>query len=191
MTDISKHPLLQQAYDVIQAIEVCGASVYLTDAVTKASALLAALDKFVSTPVGGESQIKVNRENINSATQLIHALSGVAGLPQDAEARMAVSGMVRRVTNLIGTLLPEDTSVALSLAPGKLLPPEGTTAVITRGNACSLQQYLEKNYANGIIDFSVRCTHIVEGDAYFYIHPATVSGETLQFAVRGNIARNQ
>lgn len=191
MTDISKHPLLQQAYDVIQAIEVCGASVYLTDAVTKASALLAALDKFVSTPVGGESQVKVNRENINSATQLIHALSGVAGLPQDAEARMAVSGMVRRVTNLIGTLLPEDTSVALSLAPGKLLPPEGTTAVLHVGAACSLQQYLEKNKVNGIIDFTVRCTHIVEGDAYFYIHPATASGETLQFAVRGNIVRNK
>lgn len=47
MTDISRHPLLQQAYDVCLAIEECGASVELTNAVTKASALLATLDKFI------------------------------------------------------------------------------------------------------------------------------------------------
>lgn len=187
MTDISKHPLLQQAYDVIQSIEACNASVDLTNAVTKASALLVALDKFLSTPAGGESPVKVNLENINGAAQLIHSISGVAGLADDAQAKLAVSGLVVRVTKLIDVLLgtvPKDGQIYAS-------PQSGTTAVVHRGVACSLQQYFEKNYANGIIDFKLRCSHIVENDAYFYIHPATTSGETLQFAVRGNILRNQ
>lgn len=61
MTDISRHPLLQQAIEVCWAIEKCGASVELTNAVTKASALLAALDKFIpiemSKSTEGEIQI--------------------------------------------------------------------------------------------------------------------------------------
>jgi hypothetical protein len=44
MTDISSHPLLQQAYDVCQAIEKCGASKQLTDAVCLASDLMRAID---------------------------------------------------------------------------------------------------------------------------------------------------
>lgn len=38
--DISKHPIIKQAYEVCQAIEKCGASLEITDAVTKASALM-------------------------------------------------------------------------------------------------------------------------------------------------------
>lgn len=45
MTDISSHPLLQQAYDVCRAIEKCGASVQLTAAVGQASDLMHAIDK--------------------------------------------------------------------------------------------------------------------------------------------------
>jgi len=44
MTDISSHPLLQQAYDLCQAIEECGASVQLTQAVGRASELLRSID---------------------------------------------------------------------------------------------------------------------------------------------------
>lgn len=44
MTDISKHPLLRQAHEVCIAIEQCGASPQLTDAVIKASNLLKSLD---------------------------------------------------------------------------------------------------------------------------------------------------
>ncbi|MGC6389707.1 hypothetical protein ACMV8I_18880 [Ewingella sp. S1.OA.A_B6] len=47
MVNLSNNPLLQQAYDVIQAIEKCGASIELTAAVTKASALLTAIDEFI------------------------------------------------------------------------------------------------------------------------------------------------
>lgn len=49
MVDISRHKLIHQAYDVCQAIEMCGASVELTNAVTKASALMLDLDKFIPT----------------------------------------------------------------------------------------------------------------------------------------------
>lgn len=55
MTNITRHPLLQQAYDVCQAIEQCGASVQLTHAVTKASALLAELDKRIPDNAAGMS----------------------------------------------------------------------------------------------------------------------------------------
>ncbi|WP_223535681.1 DUF2829 domain-containing protein [Pseudomonas sp. GL-B-16] len=52
MTNITRNPLLQQAYEVCQAIEQCGASVELTNAVTKASALLGGLDKLIpETPI--------------------------------------------------------------------------------------------------------------------------------------------
>jgi hypothetical protein len=43
--DIGKHPLLKQCYELCLAIEVCGASPELTDAVTKASALMLEIEK--------------------------------------------------------------------------------------------------------------------------------------------------
>ncbi|UZD96259.1 DUF2829 domain-containing protein [Pseudomonas corrugata] len=55
MTNITRHPLLQQAYDVCQAIEQCGASVPLTHVVTKASTLLADLDRFIPELPSGPS----------------------------------------------------------------------------------------------------------------------------------------
>lgn len=55
MTNITRHPLLQQAYDVCHAIEQCGASTQLTHAVTKASALLAELDKRIPDSSTGMS----------------------------------------------------------------------------------------------------------------------------------------
>lgn len=63
MVDISRHPILQQASDVCYAIEKCGASVELTNAVTKASDLVRAIDKFMDEhgiavkkdPVGGHA----------------------------------------------------------------------------------------------------------------------------------------
>lgn len=47
MTQIDRNPLIMQAYEVCIAIEYCGASPELTAAVTKASALMMALDKFI------------------------------------------------------------------------------------------------------------------------------------------------
>lgn len=44
MVDISRHPILEQAVEVCYAIEKCGASVELTNAVTKASALVQSIN---------------------------------------------------------------------------------------------------------------------------------------------------
>lgn len=55
MTNISRHPLLKQAYEVCLAIEECGASVPLTNAVTKASALLRDIDKALPENTAGMS----------------------------------------------------------------------------------------------------------------------------------------
>lgn len=46
--DLSSHPILQQAFDVIQAIEKCGASVELTNAVTKAGELMGAINELLA-----------------------------------------------------------------------------------------------------------------------------------------------
>ncbi len=45
--DIGKHPILMQAHEVCLAIEKCGASTELTEAVTKASDLMCDIEKFV------------------------------------------------------------------------------------------------------------------------------------------------
>ncbi len=45
--NIDKHPILRQGYDVIQAIEECGASTQLTNAVIKASNFLDAVEELV------------------------------------------------------------------------------------------------------------------------------------------------
>ena len=47
MTDISRHPILRDCYEVCLAIERCGASEELTEATIKASALMAALETIV------------------------------------------------------------------------------------------------------------------------------------------------
>lgn len=45
--NLDKHPILMQGYKVIQAIEECGASEELTNAVIKASEFLDAVEKLV------------------------------------------------------------------------------------------------------------------------------------------------
>lgn len=55
----------------------------------------------------------------------------------------------------------------------------------------TLEAYFVRAAALGVIDFTVRCTHHQEGEgAHFYIHPANISGETLQFVVAENTLRN-
>ena len=63
MVDIARHQILQQAVEVCYAIEKCGASPELTDAVTLASALVQSIDKLLDEhniaikkdPSGGHS----------------------------------------------------------------------------------------------------------------------------------------
>jgi len=49
VTDISRHPIITQCYELALAIEECGASEQLTNATTKCSELLRALNKYVPT----------------------------------------------------------------------------------------------------------------------------------------------
>jgi hypothetical protein len=45
--NINRHPLIRQSYDLIQAIEECGASEKLTAAVNMAVDLMTAIDDFL------------------------------------------------------------------------------------------------------------------------------------------------
>lgn len=47
MVNLLRHPLIKQAYDVMQAIEVCEASENLTKAVILAGELMNNIDKFL------------------------------------------------------------------------------------------------------------------------------------------------
>lgn len=49
MVDISRHPILKQSVEVCYAIEKCGASPELTDAVTLASALVRSIDELLDS----------------------------------------------------------------------------------------------------------------------------------------------
>ncbi|WP_060538576.1 crAss001_48 related protein [Pseudomonas sp. NBRC 111125] len=92
MTNITRHPLIQQAYDVCQAIEACGASVELTNAVTKASNLMRAIDDFIPVlPAGTESlpphqqRVVAECEQLADRIQKLEAFLSTpiyAGLPE-------------------------------------------------------------------------------------------------------------
>jgi hypothetical protein len=45
--DISRHPILKEAYDLCEAIEDCGASEKLTEASIKAGKLMESIDKLL------------------------------------------------------------------------------------------------------------------------------------------------
>ena len=50
----------------------------------------------------------------------------------------------------------------------------------------TLQQYLENNCKRGVIDHAIRAEIGEDGNPRFYIHPANVSGVTLDFVVTQN-----
>lgn len=49
MITLSAHPLYKQAYDVIQAIEKCGASAERTNAVTEAGKLMESVKELIKS----------------------------------------------------------------------------------------------------------------------------------------------
>lgn len=94
MTDISRHPLLKQAYDVCQAIEQCGASVQLTHAVGKASALLGAIDKYLIDERGIAVLAAIQGEAASFALDpLEQAIESTARVMRDEHEHMAQTGM--------------------------------------------------------------------------------------------------
>ena len=50
----------------------------------------------------------------------------------------------------------------------------------------TLSQYLEDNIKECVIDHTIRARKDDYGNIVFYIHPANVSGDTLDFIVDGN-----
>ena len=64
--DIGKHPLLKQCYELCLAIECCGASLELTDAVTKASALMVEIEKLTDAVEYTRKFLSVHHWNDNS-----------------------------------------------------------------------------------------------------------------------------
>lgn len=72
MTDISRHPVLKQAYDVCQAIEKCGASPELTAAVTKASDLLQTLGVIYDTTEAQVHAVSMTEYGLRDLQTVIH-----------------------------------------------------------------------------------------------------------------------
>lgn len=51
----------------------------------------------------------------------------------------------------------------------------------------TLESYLRENHERGVIDHRVRADVDLLGRVTFYIHPDSVDGDTLDFAVEGHI----
>jgi hypothetical protein len=64
MTQIGKYPLVDKAYNVCLAIEECGASEKLTEAVTLASELMRDLESFC------ENQAGINKREANKKKEI-------------------------------------------------------------------------------------------------------------------------
>ena len=50
----------------------------------------------------------------------------------------------------------------------------------------TLEQYLADDISRGVIDHHLRASRDANGKVTFYIHPAGVDGDTIDFVVRGN-----
>ena len=59
---LDKHPVLMEGYEVMQAIEMCGASVELTKAVTMAGKLMENVEKLVDKLAEYKSDISLEQD---------------------------------------------------------------------------------------------------------------------------------
>jgi hypothetical protein len=50
----------------------------------------------------------------------------------------------------------------------------------------TLETYLRENYEKGVIDHAIRARVDHRGNVRFYIHPHSVTGDTLDFEVSSN-----
>ena len=91
MPDLSKHPILRQISDLIQAIEVCGASPALTDAVIKACALYEPAEALVDAKI---ATLEAREVVVPAGTPL--QVIDDAGIEQ--QVRAAGSDVAPRVT---------------------------------------------------------------------------------------------
>lgn len=104
MTDISRHVLLKQAFEVIQEIEKCGASPQLTSAVTKASDLLRTLDDFI--PVSSEAKPQ-DGSTVKGYRTLSHG--EVGKMNQFKELSRQFIALIREHGNDLNQLPPDES----------------------------------------------------------------------------------
>jgi hypothetical protein len=149
--------------------------------------------------------MSINETNVNQAVSMAHAVAGLAQnvglLSSSAVTKLSVEGLISRLSAVATGLL----AVPITAATADVSPipaPIGDEVIVNIETApgltvekledlSTLEAYFVRAAASGVIDFTVRCTHHQEGEgAHFYIHPANISGETLQFVVAENTLRN-
>lgn len=111
---------------------------------------------------------------------IIIGFGDTAHIRGNGEVEVSVSGDLTYVGNLLadGGLNPiRAADHAIVKTPLRMAQEE---------TGPNLQAYFENNMAMGVIDFSLRATRLQNGVVGFYLHPASVSGETAQFIVEGN-----
>lgn len=143
---------------------------------------------------------KANTEALLNAAHIGHAVAALLSSSLDHHNNAAHSART-----LAGKLA--DQAIALA-APAVTLGKNGGLAAYTGhasdcstnnsgvpellgdcdcGAGMTLQRYFEDNFAQGVIDFSLRSCRLAGGEVGFYMHPASVSGHTPQFTVKGNV----
>lgn len=86
--DISENPLLQRCYELCRAIEACGASPELTDAVAKASDLMRDVKALLEENARLRSNLRITHGALRQASSCLREL-----LPNDYDAKFTV-GMI-------------------------------------------------------------------------------------------------
>lgn len=94
MTDISRHPLLRQAYELSLAIErIPIACTEQTDACVKASELSTAIDRHLDAPSGS---LMISRDDVSNLRDRAKDLAMFHGQPED------LSELADRIAKALG-----------------------------------------------------------------------------------------
>lgn len=149
--------------------------------------------------------MSINETNANQAISMAHAVANLASsldsMSASTKATADIESLINRLSTVATGLLADPiTAATADVSP--IPSPIGDEVIVSIETApgltvekledlSTLEAYFVRAAASGVIDFTVRCTHHQEGEgAHFYIHPANISGETLQFVVAENTLRN-
>lgn len=148
-----------------------------------------------------------NETNVNQAVSMAHAAANLSSsldqLGGSSDGSASIIALINRLSAVAIGLLADPVKAATAETQEPIPAPPGDEVIVkiesTPGLAVekledltTLEAYFVRAAAQGIIDFTLRCTHTQEGEgAHFYIHPANISGETLQFVVAENSLRNE
>jgi len=111
--NLNDHPILMQGYDVIQAIEECGASVKLTNAVILAGELLDEINKLVGENKLYEEIDRLREENkkLRKALEDVFPLALVFASRYAAEHDLTTKKGLRCLHPTHQTILNKITSI--------------------------------------------------------------------------------